>query len=101
MEKIKIFATKDAYEVLTDKENPRFQRSVIRFAIEQMNYESERSTDCFSKISTMGVSARWTKKSDGTSVMLFYKQKTPAFQYEVDDENFWADVSTAIPIDFI
>lgn len=102
MEKIKIFATPEAYKILTDSETGETSKAVIQDIFDQIANKTTKQNDSYHEKSKFGVSIIWAKWSFQTSVALIYhSEKLLGIGYVLKPEIFWADVSTAIPVDFI
>ena len=102
MEKIKIFATPEAYEFLTDVNSGENAKYTIQDLFDQIKKEKSRHRDSYSSITLLGISAIWANESSETSIALIYRsEKILGLKHILEPDTFWADISTATPIDFI
>jgi hypothetical protein len=102
MEYVKILATPEAYKLLTDQNEGENPQDAIQFTIDQTLSKISREKDSFSENCPLAVSAIWAEKPHQFSVILIYKHKGyMGLNYIFKPETFWADISTAIPVDFI
>lgn len=98
MSDVKVFATPEAYELLTSVSDGEKTKHAIEAAFELMADE-HKCADCFIQGCPVALSAYWSENSSEDSIILLDKHK--GFQLGYDFGNykvFFEKLKTALPI---
>jgi hypothetical protein len=100
MEKVKVFATPEAYTQITDSNNEEHTKFILNNLHQQITKKKSREIDTYDSRSSLGISAQWAKDSSKTSVVLIYHSYGILGLKHLNYPNtFWEDISKAIPIE--
>lgn len=93
----KIFATPEAYELLTSVSDGEKTKYAVEAAFELLS--DPVSTDYFIQGCPVALSAYWSKKSSEDSIILLDKHKGYMLNYDFDNYRvFFEKLETAVPI---
>lgn len=94
---VKIFATPEAYELLTSVSDGEKTKSAIEAAFDLMS--SKVSADYFIEGCPVALSAYWSKKPSIDSIILLDKHKGYMLNYDFDNYRvFFEKLETAVPV---
>lgn len=97
MNDIKVFATPEAYELLTDVSKGKETEAAVRAAFYLLS--NNVSTDYFIEGCPVALSAYWSKNPSVNSVILLDKHKGHQLFYDFDNYRvFLEKLETAVPI---
>ncbi len=97
MNDVKIFATPEAYELLTSVSDGEKTKYAVEAAFDLMS--SKVSADYFIEGCPVALSAYWSKKSSVDSIILLDKHKGHQLFYDWDNYKvFFEKLETAVPI---
>lgn len=102
MDKVKVFATPEAYKELNDLTNEENTKHILNDLQEQITKKRSRTPDSYHNYSSFGISARWAGDSSKTSVVLIYHSfGILGLKHFADPDTFWEDISNSIPIEVL
>jgi hypothetical protein len=97
MSDIKIFATPEAYKLLTSVSDGEKTKSAVEAAFELIS--DPVSADYFIEGCPVALSAYWSEKSSEDSIILLDKHKGYMLNYDFDNYRvFFEKLETAVPI---
>ena len=97
MNSVKVFATPEAYELLTSISDGEKTQSAVKAAFELIS--DPVSTDYFIQGCPVALSAYWSKKPSIDSIILLDKHKGYMLNYDFDNYSvFFEKLKTAVPI---
>lgn len=100
MEQIKVFATTEAYEHLTNPQNKEHSERILKDLREQITNKRDRTPDSYHSYSLFGISARWTNDfSQPSFVLIYYSTYIVGLQHNIYPNKFWEDIAKAIPLE--
>ena len=100
MEQVKIFATPEAYNQLTNSNNVEEAKYILTNLHQQITKQKIRQIDSYDSNSSFGISARWANVPSKTSVVLIYFSRDMlGLRHFNFPETFWEDISKALPFE--